>query len=81
MTTEMEYSWRGLNLVTQVGREVAARMAQHLVELARGNGITTVKAQTLPKVSASTRILEKLGFHCVGPISHPEDGEVWEWHI
>lgn len=62
-------------------RGVATRMAQHLVELARANGVTTIRAQTLPKVSASTRILEKLGFQCVGLISHPEDGEVWEWRI
>jgi [ribosomal protein S5]-alanine N-acetyltransferase len=61
------------------GRGVATRMAQHLVDLAAENGITRIRAQTLPEKNASTRILEKLGFILVGPAHHPEDGEVWEW--
>ena len=62
------------------GQGIATRMAQHLVALAAENGATCVRAQTLPKKNASTRILEKLGFVLVGPVQHPEDGEVWDWH-
>jgi RimJ/RimL family protein N-acetyltransferase len=62
------------------GRGVATRMAASLVEIAGENGATRIKAQTLPETNASTRILEKLGFRLVGPVMHPEDGEVWEWH-
>ena len=63
------------------GRGVATRMAQRLVALATRPEVTQVSAQTLPEKNASTRILEKLGFRFVGPVMHPEDGEVWEWHL
>jgi [ribosomal protein S5]-alanine N-acetyltransferase len=63
------------------GRGVATRMAQHLIKVAREHGITRVTAQTLPDTSASTRILEKLGFVLAGTISHPQDGDIWEWHL
>ena len=62
------------------GRGVATSMARALVAIALEHGVTRIKAQTLPARNASTRILEKLGFVCVGPVIHPEDGEVWEWH-
>lgn len=62
------------------GRGVATLMAQSLVDLARKHGVVKIKAQTLPETNASTRILEKLGFQFFGPIIHPTDGEVWEWH-
>ena len=61
------------------GRGVATRMAKRLVEIAEINGVSKVRAQTLPEKNASTHILEKLGFTCVGPVQHPEDGTVWEW--
>ncbi len=61
------------------GRGFATLMAKSLVEMATENGASRVKAQTLPERNASTRILEKLGFRLVGPVIHPEDGEVWEW--
>lgn len=62
------------------GQGVATRMAQRLVDLAMENGVTRVKAQTLPVENASVRILKKLGFTFAGTVQHPEDGEVWEWH-
>lgn len=62
------------------GRGVATNMAQQLIDLAFEHGVTRVKAQTLPRPNASTRILEKLGFVFAGSVNHPEDGEVWEWH-
>jgi len=62
------------------GRGVATLMAQSLIDLAEKHGVVKIKAQTLPERNASTRILEKLGFELSGPIIHPTDGEVWEWH-
>ncbi len=62
------------------GRGVATLMAKSLIELAIEHGVVKIKAQTLPEKNASTRILEKLGFECSGPIIHPTDGEVWEWY-
>jgi ribosomal-protein-alanine N-acetyltransferase len=38
-----------------------------------------VTAQTLPKESASTRILAQLGFTNIGTVQHEQDGPVWEW--
>jgi ribosomal-protein-alanine N-acetyltransferase len=63
------------------GRGVATRMAKRLVEIAEIHSVSPVRAQTLPEKNASTHILEKLGFTCVGPVQHPEDGEVWEWRL
>jgi RimJ/RimL family protein N-acetyltransferase len=61
------------------GRGLATRMAAELVAIATRAGARTVRAQTLPEVNASTKILEKLGFSNGGSVMHPEDGEVWEW--
>ena len=63
------------------GRGHATAMAARLVAIARDNGVALVTAQTLPQASASTRILEKLGFARHGSVMHPEDGEVWEWRL
>src|SRR5688500_4312200 len=60
------------------GKGIATQMARELVAIAANGGVKA-RAQTLPKVSASTSILEKLGFEKVGSVIHPEDGEVWEW--
>jgi ribosomal-protein-alanine N-acetyltransferase len=62
------------------GQGIATAMAAELVEIAAREGISPVRAQTLPEPGASTRILTKLGFTHVGSVRHPEDGEVWEWH-
>jgi ribosomal-protein-alanine N-acetyltransferase len=64
------------------GRGVATAMAAKLVAVARAAspGITVI-AQTLPHPSASTRILERLGFERSGVVEHPEDGTVWEWEL
>ena len=62
------------------GRGVASAMAAGLVERAtRALGVRRVRAYTLPEKSASTRVLEKLGFDCLGDVIHPEDGPVWRW--
>jgi RimJ/RimL family protein N-acetyltransferase len=61
------------------GRGIASRMAQELVALARATDPNVViMAQTLRARSASTRILEKLGFELKGQAFHHIDGEVWE---
>jgi RimJ/RimL family protein N-acetyltransferase len=62
------------------GRGVATAMARALIALARAaDPSLTLVAYTLPKQSASTRILERLGFQCQGLHDHPEDGWVWAW--
>lgn len=62
------------------GRGVATRMAEALRRIAfAADPRITLVAQTLPEENASTRILRKLGFHCIGQVQHPDDGAVWEW--
>ena len=41
--------------------------------------VQLVRAHTLPKCSASTRILTKCGFQHVGEVNDPEDGLIWRW--
>jgi len=63
------------------GRGVATKMAKRLVEIAlnaRMEGLQII-AHTLPTRSASTCILEKVGFVCDGELEHEEDGKVWKW--
>lgn len=64
------------------GQGVATAMAEALVALSRESGPgLRVTAQTLPEASASTRILEKLGFRRAGT-AHDEDvGLVWAWEL
>jgi GNAT superfamily N-acetyltransferase len=62
------------------GRGVASWMAQRLVTIAyEHEAQPEIFAQTLPKESASTKILRKLGFVQRDTLLHPEDGLVWEW--
>ena len=61
------------------GQGVATRMAGELLQLTAGHGLRTVRAQTSPEENASTAVLRKLGFTCIGPVEHPTDGTVWEW--
>ncbi len=64
------------------GQGVATRMARELIRLAAAeDSKVIVFAQTLPQESASTSILKKLGFHCIGSVEHPEDGTVGEWEL
>ena len=64
------------------GKGIATQMARQLVAIARNAepGLV-IAAQTLPGRNASHRVLEKLGFTCVGPLEHPDDGTVLEWHM
>ncbi len=64
------------------GRGVATEMARQLIEMARTTQPTIcIYAQTLPEMSASTRVLEKLDFRFTTEVNHPEDGSVWEWEL
>jgi RimJ/RimL family protein N-acetyltransferase len=61
-------------------RGYATQTATHLVAIARRTapGIA-LKAFTLPQASASTKILERLGFKLVGYGQDEDAGQVWEW--
>jgi [ribosomal protein S5]-alanine N-acetyltransferase len=62
------------------GRGFATEMSNQLLLIAAASDAKVqVFAQTLPVHSASTKILEKLGFTFSAPVIHPEDGLVWEW--
>ena len=64
------------------GQGVATSMAREFVALAVSRAPElVVAAQTLPEPNASHRILEKIGFRHVSTLDHPDDGEVWEWHL
>lgn len=63
------------------GQGVSTAMAASLVSIAmKADQAVLVFARTLPERNASHRILEKLGFTCIGPVEVPEDGTVLEWH-
>ena len=62
------------------GRGIATEMARRLVDLAREQDpAVLVTARTLPRKSASTSVLRKLGFLLQGIVEDPDDGPVWEW--
>ncbi len=64
------------------GQGVATSMAREIVALAVSRAPKLiVAAQTLPEPNASHRLLEKIGFRHVLTLDHPDDGEVWEWHL
>ncbi len=62
------------------GQGYATEATAALVEWARKNGkIRIARAHTLPERNASTRVLEKCGFHHAGEQMHPTDGLIWRW--
>ncbi len=62
------------------GKGIASEMAAALMREARKTATAEVFiAHTLPEEGASTMVLKRLGFECVGVIEHPEDGPVWKW--
>jgi RimJ/RimL family protein N-acetyltransferase len=64
------------------GRGIATQMARELVAIARGaDPALVIVAQTLQGTNASTKILKRLGFTCVGTVHHPDDGEILEWRL
>jgi [ribosomal protein S5]-alanine N-acetyltransferase len=61
-------------------RGYASEAAEALVKYAFDKEeVQVVRAHTLPEPNASTRVLKKCGFRCVGEVIDPEDGLVWRW--
>jgi len=62
------------------GKGYATEMARALVTFAfTTNDVRLVRAHTRPQNDASSRVLTKCGFDCVGEVIDPEDGLVWRW--
>ncbi len=62
------------------GKGYATEAAQALVTYAFSSGqVRVVRAHTIAKSNASTRVLAKCGFRPIGEVSDPEDGMVWRW--
>jgi [ribosomal protein S5]-alanine N-acetyltransferase len=62
------------------GKGYATEAAEGLTQYAFGSGLVrVVQAHTLPTPNASTRVLTKCGFRCLGDVIDPEDGRVWRW--
>ena len=59
-------------------KEAAAALTDYALE---SDQVRTVRAHTLPKPSASTRVLTTCGFQYVGEVMDPEDGLVWRWEV
>ena len=62
------------------GLGYATHTASALVEIARrANPSLVICAFTLRESSASTKILQRLGFKLFGDAQDPDAGDVWEW--
>lgn len=62
------------------GRGFATEAALALVAFAFTIGrVTVVRAHTKSRTGASTHVLTKSGFSCIGEAMDPEDGLVWRW--
>jgi RimJ/RimL family protein N-acetyltransferase len=62
-------------------RGVATAIANQLVSIARGQGMTRVVAHTLRKNNPSTLVLTANGFMGPTEVVDPEDGPVWRWEL
>jgi RimJ/RimL family protein N-acetyltransferase len=64
------------------GQGFATATARALIAIAaHADPAVLITAQTLPLTNASNTLLRKIGFTFQGSVIHPEDGEVWEWHM
>lgn len=64
------------------GRGIASKMAKALIEIAHGeDSRLIITAQTMPAVSPSNSVLQKMGFQFVESIEVPREGEVWQWQL
>jgi len=62
------------------GKGYATEAAGALTAYAFASGrVRLVRAHTLPETNASTRVLTKCGFRCVGEVVDPVDGLIWRW--
>jgi ribosomal-protein-alanine N-acetyltransferase len=74
----VEIAYFTLNELQGLG--YATRTAAALVEIARSaNPSLVISAFTLRESSASTKILQRLGFKLFGDAQDPDAGDVWEW--
>ena len=66
---------------TYQGRGYATEVANALIDFAsRDSRVRTIRAHTLAKTNASTRVLEKCGLKKVGETIDPENNlPVWRW--
>jgi RimJ/RimL family protein N-acetyltransferase len=67
--------------VPRRGQGVATVAARRLIEIAARQGVRRVYGLTLAEMSASTRVLQKVGFSLAGESTDPDDGPVWRWEI
>ena len=62
------------------GRGYATEAAAAAAKFAMDSGeVSVVRAHTRLGPNASTRVLERCGFLCLGEVIDPEDGLVWRW--
>lgn len=62
------------------GKGYATEAAEALTAYALSReDVCLVRAHTSPEPNASTRVLTKCGFRCLGDVMDPEDGLVWRW--
>jgi RimJ/RimL family protein N-acetyltransferase len=62
------------------GKGYATEAARALADYAFASGnVRVVVAHTRPEPNASTHVLTKCGFRCIGEVMNPEDGLVWRW--
>src|SRR5262249_29987393 len=62
------------------GKGYATEAARALVTYAFDDArVRVVRAHTIEKANASTRVLIKSGFRYIGEVIDPEDGLVWRW--
>lgn len=62
------------------GKGYATEAAEALTAYALSTEhVRVVRAHTNPEPNASTRVLTKCGFRCLGEVMDPEDGLVWRW--
>ena len=62
-------------------RGYGSKMCELLIDITKAYNDVFVTARTLPQTSASTAILTKNGFECIGSIIDPDDGKLWEWQL
>jgi len=61
-------------------RGIGTAICRELVRLAlAADPLVRIVARTLMEENYSTRILRKNGFTCMGIVTDPDDGDVWEW--
>ena len=64
------------------GRGYATEASRALIDFAFCSGqVYLVRAHTRPENNASTRVLTKCKFKCIGEVVDPEDGLVWRWEL